>query len=261
MKKVAVATKKKKTAKKAKQPVSVTVNVTVNPVKPKVRKNYLMMVLDESSSMSSIKAQAISAFNEQVQTVRNSKGNLDVSVNLIKFASTASTVFTNQNVDSVQQLNGASYQPNGSTAMYDGVGAAVEFLKAQPDINDPDVTVLMVIISDGEENCSRLWSAGRVAEELKTLQATNRWTVTYAGANQDLAKISKSLNIPLGNTISFQATMDGMSLNNVTRNVATKSLYTSYSNNDVLSVQSFYNPSVTTTGKIDPADKSNKLTK
>lgn len=259
VKKKTVATKKKTaTVKKVKQPVSVTVNVTVNPVqkKPKVRKNYLMMVLDESSSMASIKPQAISAFNEQVQTVKNSKGSLEVSVNLVKFASGVSTVFTNQNVDNVQQLNGDTYQPNGSTAMYDGVGQAIEFLKAQPDINDPEVTVLMLIISDGEENCSRVWNASRVSEELKTLQATNRWTVTYAGANQDLAKISRTLNIPLGNTVSFQASAGGMSANNALRSKGTSMLYDSYQLG-TQSVSSFYSPpTVDTTTKTDLLNKT-----
>lgn len=252
-KKVSKVVKKKAVAKKAK-PVSVTVNVTINPPKKqKVRKNYLMMVLDESSSMSSIKPQAISAFNEQIQTVKNAKGKMDVSVNLVKFANEVTSVFCNEKIENVRNLTDNSFQPNGCTAMYDGVGRAIEMLKAQPDINDPDVTVLVLVISDGAENASKIWSAARVSEELKALQATGRWTVTYAGANQDLAKVSATLNIPIGNMSTFNATVAGMSSNNMLRSVSTKSLYASYNSGDTLAVQSFYNP--------DPKDTDSTNTK
>lgn len=240
-------TKTKSKKKASTKKVEVTVNVTVVPQKKPVRKNYVMMVLDESSSMGSIRDQAISAFNEQVKTIREAKGNMEVSVNLVKFASEVTTVFADRNADTVENLNTLTYVPNGMTAMYDGVGTALDLLKSKPDINNEDVTVLVLIISDGEENSSRRWSASRVAEQIKTLQGTGRWTFTYAGANQDLSKISQTLNIPLGNTVMFAATAAGMTANNMLRSNSTKALYSSYNSGDTLSVQSFYDPNTVKT--------------
>ena len=233
-------------------------NVNVNPVpqKPKITKNYLMMVLDESSSMFNIKPQAISAFNEQIKTVKQNSNGIEVAVDLVKFSSEVSVVFQNEKLNKVEELTDKTYNPNTMTAMYDGVGKAIELLKSRSDINDPNVSVLMLIISDGEENTSRLWSAARVAEELKILQETGRWTVTYAGANQDLTKVSKSLGIPLGNTSMFKASADGMTASNSLRSIGTKDLYVSYSTQGVGSVANFYNSDSTTANSTDP-----KLTK
>jgi hypothetical protein len=238
-KKKKVATKKtvlKKTKKKTKV-----------KAKLKIKKNYLMMVLDESGSMAGIKPQAISAFNEQVATARESKGKLEVAVSLVKFSDETKVVFNNVNINKVEDLNEETYTPNGFTAMYDGVGKAFEILNAQPDINDPNVTVLVLVISDGLENASKLYNSSKVADLVKQSQATGRWTFTYAGANQDLTQVAASLNIPLGNVTSFQASAAGMSANNVLRSNSSRRLYKGYTTCDTLSVQNFYSP--------DPQDK------
>jgi hypothetical protein len=236
---------KKAVAKKVKRKAAVK-------KKSVITKNYLMMVLDESSSMASMKPQAISAFNEQIKTVKENSNGIEVVVDLVKFSSEVSVVFQNEKLNKVKDLTENTYNPNTMTAMYDGVGKAIELLKSRSDINDPNVSVLMLIISDGEENTSKLWNAARVAEELKTLQATGRWTITYAGANQDLGKISATLNIPLGNTVLFAANAAGMTQNNALRSVSTSKLYASYSSGDVISTQAFYSPDPKTTDATDP---------
>jgi hypothetical protein len=234
---------KKKVAKKTKVKVKAKAKTKTKKkvVAKPAKKNYLMMVLDESSSMESIKAQAISAFNEQIKTVKESKGQVDVCVDLVKFSSLVSIVFENEKIEDVRELTKETYAPNTMTAMYDGVGKAIELLKSRPDINDPNVTVLMLIISDGQENVSRNWTAQKLAEELKSLQATGRWTVTYAGANQDLTQISQTLNIPLGNTSAFVASAAGMQANNVLRSKSARGLYSSYSQGITTQSVNFYN--------------------
>lgn len=219
-KKVKKVTKKTKTKTKAKKK---------KVAKFSVKKNYLMMVLDESGSMATIKPQAISAFNEQIKSVKDSRGKLEVCVSLVKFSDQTHTVFKNVDLKKVEALTEETYSPNGFTAMYDGVGRAFEILNSQPDINDPDVTVLVL-----------------------QAQATGRWTFTYAGANQDLAQVAASLNIPVGNVTAFQATPQGMTSNNVLRSQSSKALYSSYTAGDTLSVQNFYSQ----TDKEDEKEKS-----
>lgn len=235
-----MATKKKQTAKKKKKTTVKKKRKTAAKAKPAVTKNYLMMILDESGSMSSIKQQAINAFNEQIQTVKKVKDKIDVAVSLVKFESDVSIVLDNVKIDSVEELNQTSYNPSGGTAMYDGVGKALELLKARPDINDEGVTVLVLIISDGEENSSKIYKSEQIAGMVSALQATGRWTFTYAGANQDLSKVSKSLGIPMGNMSVFQATAGGMSANNSLRSLSTQGLYASYSTGETQTT-SFYN--------------------
>jgi uncharacterized protein YegL len=230
-KKKSVPVKKKAAPKKKKQAsarkVTVNVNVNVTQTPKKIKKNYLMMVLDESGSMISMREQAISAFNEQLISARQSRGDIDVRVGLVKFEGITKDVHVNKPLDQVEPLTHATYVPCGGTAMYDGVGRAIELLNQQPDIKDEDVTVLMLIISDGEENSSKFYKSEVISELAKGLQATGRWTFTYAGANQDITKIQKTFHMPMGNVTSFQASAAGMSANNSMRSAGTNSYYKS----------------------------------
>lgn len=219
------APKKKASAKKV--TVNVNVNVTQTPTPKKIKKNYLMMVLDESGSMISMRDQAISAFNEQLISARQSRGDIEVRVGLVKFETLTKDVHVNKPLDEVEPLTRSTYVPCGGTAMYDGVGRAIELLNQQPDIKDEDVNVLMLIISDGEENASRFYKSDVISELTKGLQATGRWTFTYAGANQDLTKIQKTFHMPMGNISSFQASASGMLVNNAMRSVGTNYYYKS----------------------------------
>lgn len=220
-KKKTTAKKKKKTAVKKKRRVSAA-------AKPKVTKNYLMMILDESGSMQSIQQQAINAFNEQVQTVKKFKNDMEVATSLIVFSDDARVWLDAVSLDKVPELGTGNYIPNGSTAMYDAVGKALETLQKKPDINDPNVTVLVLVISDGEENASKIYNSERISGMVSALTATGRWTFTYAGANQDLTKVAKKLNIPLGNMSTFKSTAGGMSANNALRVNSTRDLYVGY---------------------------------
>jgi Mg-chelatase subunit ChlD len=201
-----------------------TTTVTTTPVK---RKNYLMVVLDKSSSMRYTQKQAISAFNETLQTAKLNKADTEVVVSLVTFDDSVGTTFLNKPIDQVDTLNEGNYRPHGNTAMYDGVGDAITELCRNPDIKDPNVNVLVMVISDGEENASRRWRKDQIAALIKQQQATGRWTFSYAGANQNLFEVSRDLNIPIGNTQSFEATPQGFAASNVMRSASVGTFYKS----------------------------------
>lgn len=172
--------------------------------------NRIAIILDRSSSMMAIRAEAVAAFNEQVKAIKAGSTDMDTKVSLVTFATDADapTIF-NKDVEKLQPLVESDYMPNGMTAMYDAVGATVNALAALPEASDENVSFLVVIISDGQENNSKTFNSAAIAERIKALQATGRWTFTYLGANQDLGVVSRSLNIPLGNTMGFAANKPG----------------------------------------------------
>lgn len=188
-------------------------------------KLYLAMVLDQSGSMFYGLRETINGFNEQLQTVQDSKTDTtDVEVLLTTFNNKATIVKEFVDVDSVSELTENEYQPRGGTAMYDGVGTAMTALLARDDIHDENTQVLMVILSDGDENCSQQYTSSTVAEMIQTAKDTNRWTITYMGANQDLSVIAQKLNIDAGNTVTFDASDSvGYAKGAALRSVATAS--------------------------------------
>jgi uncharacterized protein YegL len=174
------------------------------------QKTYVAFILDKSGSMQRIKDSIISGFNEHIQTLTTEgKDGTYVLASLVLFSDNVEVPFFNSSVFSLREMDENSYKPLGSTAMYDAVGYTIDRLGKESNFNDPNNSYLLMVFSDGEENASRVWNGVRLAEKIQELQKTGRWTITYVGANQDLAKVSKTLNIDYSNTLMFDADTEG----------------------------------------------------
>lgn len=172
------------------------------------RKAFIAFVLDESGSMSTGREETIKGMNEQIQQVQlNFKDNKEVEpvVTFIKFNGNVNPVFVNKGLAELKEITEQDYKPGGNTAMYDGVGYALNALENADGINDESSTVLVVVVSDGEENASTEFKSETIAEKVKGFNSTKRWTFTYLGANQDLSVVSQRTGVLRGNTASFNS--------------------------------------------------------
>ncbi len=214
----------------------------------KVLKNHIAIVLDRSGSMGPIRAEAVAMFNEQIKAIKETTKGMDTKVSFATFSTVADKpLIFNESADKLVPLTEASYTPDGWTAMFDGVGSMIDALNKLPEASDEDCSFLMVIISDGAENYSREYNAVSIAEKIKTLQATKRWTFSYLGANQDLSVVSQTLNIPLGNTYAFASTGIGTNAASTVNSTSTRS-YMGSRAKGMTSSASFYSTPPTQSG-------------
>ena len=177
-------------------------------------KNYVVFILDKSGSMTSLKNEVVGGFNQNVEEVKknNKDKGMETKVCLVTFSTFADKpILWLEDVNKIEPLTNENYNPDGSTAMFDCIGTTIDELQRLPDANDENVSFLIIIISDGEENSSRVYNASRISELVTSCEKTNRWTFAYVGANQDLKDVSKMLNINVMNTLAFAATVDGYS--------------------------------------------------
>ncbi len=97
----------------------------------------------------------------------------------------------------------------------------------------------MVTISDGEENASSDYKGEegrlRLRKLIEEKTAAKNWTFAYMGANQDVTAIARSLSIPLGNTMVFSSTGQGMNIATTSSNSALRTYSTSLSVNNASS--------------------------
>jgi uncharacterized protein YegL len=169
-------------------------------------KTYIAIVLDESGSMRSALRETIDGFNEQIQTIKaNQTPDIDTMVTLITFNSGINTQYINVPADQVQELDTLTYKPNGTTALYDAMGEAIAIIEASPDFAAETTSVLMVVISDGDENASVSYTSQEIKEKLETYQDESNWTVTYMGANANVAAVANTIGVHAGNTSVFSA--------------------------------------------------------
>lgn len=171
--------------------------------KPVIKKSnkpmMVSVVLDETGSMACRKTETISAFNEYIGSLKQLKH--PVSVSLTKFNSArVSVVYTDTDIKNVPLLSNESYNPDQLTPLYDAIGKtinAIDLKKIQKD-----KSVLIVILTDGQENASKEYDQKKVFALIKAKQAKG-WTFVFMGADQDAWLASSVLGISKGNTMSF----------------------------------------------------------
>lgn len=204
------------------------------------KKSRIAIILDRSGSMGSIRSEAISAFNKQIETIKNNAAEIDTKVSLFTFSDKADApIVWNQSVETLTKLTEETYVPDGMTSMYDSVGMAVNLLNGLPEADDKNTSFLTIIISDGAENNSKQFDSAKIATMVKRLQNTDRWTFTYLGANQDLTKVQQTLGIHAGNTMSFSANNEGMKLGSIATTQGLTGYFASVTNGGG-AVRSFY---------------------
>lgn len=206
--------------------------------KKKALKTHIFFVLDKSASMDMIRSETIEHFNEQIEQVQKDSQDMETSVSLVVFDHNVKTQFFNQPLKKLKPLTLKTYQPSGSTAMYDAVGITIDRAEKEiKDITKKDVAILFIIISDGQENSSKEYNRADIAERIQRLQETKRWTFAYLGANQDLSKVIEDLNLYEGNVQAFVADSQGvraataMSVNSTSRYMKSRSLGETQSKN------------------------------
>jgi len=237
-------------------------------------KTYVAIILDKSGSMDGIRNEARNHFNEQIEALKEeSNSPAKVAKNLLKgkktqgletkatfvtFNESIDMPIFNEDVNSLNELKPKDYIPGGMTALYDAMGFTIhKFLDEIPDINDPNVAVLFTVITDGQENASSDYSGEEGRKKLKSqiedLQATNRWTFTYLGANQDvLEEAVKGLSFMANNVQAWVSDPSGTRNATMRQISGTRSYYTARKMGRT-SVANFYD--------VPDADKDDDVSK
>ena len=145
---------------------------------------HVCFIIDESSSMydsmSDVKAGFKKIINEQKE---NKEGTCAVSI--YKFRTVAPPAeLVMEDVNNI--VGELEYNPNGCTALYDGVGRAIrevgQRLYEMPEEERPEKN-LIVIMTDGYENSSRSYNAAMVKEMIKHQEEKYNWTFLYIGTD------------------------------------------------------------------------------
>lgn len=172
--------------------------VTVTVTEPEI---LVSVVLDESGSMSSCRDQTISGYNEYLNGLR--KDGKPYLITLAKFdlASgdpTCRVAYKNTPVAKAPELSQDSYTPRGSTPLYDAVGITIKAI----DSESTGKPVLFMIITDGEENASREFTAEQVKAMIREREQRG-WTFVYLGANQDAWVTGQAFGVRAANAATY----------------------------------------------------------
>ena len=167
-----------------------------------MKRVFNLLVVDESGSMSIIKRHALVGINETLTTIQKMQEthkNLEQRVTLITFDSTHTNVFyDNVRASNANPLKAKDYNPCGATPLYDAIGMGIAKINA---LTTEDDSVLVTVITDGEENCSEEYSLKMIKNLIEKLKKQN-WTFTFIGTD-DLDVENIAMDMGIDNHLQF----------------------------------------------------------
>lgn len=169
---------------------------------------YIVMVLDESGSMSSIKNDTIGGFNEYLKNIQEAlTPRKDVLFSLLTFNSGKMRwVYDDADLEDAEMLDEHSYSPGNATPLYDAVGNALA--RIDEYCAKDDDKIVLSIITDGEENSSVEYTAEVIKKSIEDIR--DKWSITFLGANIDVWDEGARLGTFVGSTIAYDSTADGI---------------------------------------------------
>jgi len=174
----------------------------------KNNKTIYHFVVDQSGSMSGSEGATIEGFNSQLNTLKNLKKanpEQEFVVSVTYFEDEVMDIIKFAPIEQVESLSRENYKPGGLTALLDAIGRSIDRIQQtfSQEIKEDKATVVMVILTDGGENASKYYTHNLVAERIKELDATGKWTFSFLGADLDATNSSDRLNIRRENVVSF----------------------------------------------------------
>ena len=176
-----------------------------------MKENFLkiIFILDESGSMQGTESDVIGGFNKFLEQ-QKAKAYEKSSVSLYKFNSSWSKIFSDLPLNEIRPLQPGDYTPGGLTALYDAIGIAISeadkqnrhtrpghIAESRPGLiaesttecapgataqSKPDM-VMMVIITDGQENASREYDSRQVKRLIQEHEQNENWQFIYLGSD------------------------------------------------------------------------------
>jgi hypothetical protein len=143
--------------------------------------------MDSSGSMNAMDNEPLEGLNDFYKKQKESG---DFMSTLCLFNTEVKFIHKNINGKDIPILTNDDYIPNGMTALNDAIGDTDKFQLEQNQKN-----VLVVILTDGEENASQRYKKRDIKDLLQKMEKENGWKIMYLGANQDSFKVADGIGV------------------------------------------------------------------
>lgn len=177
------------------------------------KESELVFILDKSGSMTGLESDTIGGFNSLVKKQKAEEGVARVTT--VLFDHRYTLLHERLPLKEVQPLTNKEYEPEGTTALLDAVGRTIDSLLENligiPKESYP--SVLVVIITDGEENASKDYSLQRIRKRIEFCKESEGWEFLFLGANIDAFAAAENIGISRGKTATYHADAQGVGVN------------------------------------------------
>lgn len=174
--------------------------MTVTPfLKPNSDEVLIALIIDKSGSMQEKRGEVVEGINAFIARQKEVPGK--ATLTLTYFDTVVSTPVVDAPLAQFNVLDNSNYVPGGGTALNDALGNTINALKARA----AGRKVLIVVVTDGEENSSRTWSTSAVKALVETQQGLG-WDFTFIGAGPNAWAQASSLGAKQFDFAGYDAT-------------------------------------------------------
>lgn len=164
---------------------------------------HIAFCIDESGSIQGIVKPLVSAYNKNVDSIRDSvlAEGQEATMTALTFGHRTlkhRILYIGNQVQTVEELKESDIKPSGMTPLFDSVYRAIEKLEELDDGKE-DTTFVVSVITDGQENSSQNPGVSATIRKMEEKIRSDRWTFTFLVPNGYVKHFSRLYKIPIGN--------------------------------------------------------------
>lgn len=173
---------------------------------------HITVLLDRSGSMESVRTDTVGGFNAFIAQQRAAPG--QVTLTLVQFDSQDpyEVLCSALPVRDVPPLTVEQFVPRASTPLYDAIGRGIVDLDAlliKTPLAWRPTNLLLVIVTDGQENASREFSRCDIRRLLEARKKQG-WDVIYLSSDLGSLKDARSLGVDYSSSLLFDPNSKGV---------------------------------------------------
>lgn len=156
---------------------------------------YYQLIVDKSGSMGGAVPATLSTINEQLDAIKRISAehpNQKILTGITFFDTKLEQLYYQAAAQELKPVTENEYVVGDLTALLDAIGQTIIALESAcaAQVAKDEASVVVIIITDGYENASKLFRFEQIKEMISRLEATGLWSFTYLGA--DLSDISEA---------------------------------------------------------------------
>ena len=165
----------------------------------------LVLILDRSGSMSSCARSTVDCFNDFIEKQKQENSGA-VYVSVVLFNQGREVLYNRVGLYEVRPVTVGEFRASGGTALYDALASGIHHIGkaykyARPD-EAPGKTIF-VVITDGEENSSRLYTLEETRKMVEREIREYGWEFLFFGANLRAKEVAQALGFKEENAVDY----------------------------------------------------------
>lgn len=164
--------------------------------------------------MGGLETDTIGGYNSMLEKQKAVEG--EGHITTVLFDNNYELLHDRIDIKAVSSITEKEYAVGGSTALLDAIGRTIHKIgNAQKHTADDyrAEKIIFIIITDGEENSSREYSADKVKAQIERQKKKYGWEFIFLGANIDAVETAGRFGISADRAQNYHADSEGVELN------------------------------------------------